>query len=80
MQAIPELIVLAAFNENDEGELLPAFEPRQVDNKLKAKMNAQAIAHLHAGVIAWSRSADLINGEFGDPEVIYQHGKIPEME
>ena len=38
MQAIPELIVLAAFNENDEGELLPAFEPREVDNKLKAKI------------------------------------------
>lgn len=80
MTALPRLIVLAAFDENDEGELLPAFEPRQVDNEMKAKMNAQAIAHLHAGVIAWSRTADLVNGEFGDPEIIFQRGKIPDME
>lgn len=80
MAAIPKLIVLAAFNENDDGELLPAFDPYQVDSEEKARYKAQMIAHAHAGVIAWSRTADLDNGEFGEPKVIFQHGKIPEME
>jgi hypothetical protein len=80
MAAIPKLIVLAAFDENDEGELVPAFNPYQVDTEEKARFKARAIAHAHAGVIAWSRTADLANGEFGDPEVLFQHGKIPEME
>jgi hypothetical protein len=28
-----KLIVLAAFLRDDEGELVPAFEPRQVDSE-----------------------------------------------
>jgi len=80
MTALPKLIVLAAFDTNDEGELVPAFEPQQVDSEDKAKRNGQAIAHLHTGVIAWSRTADLVNGEFGDPEIIFQHGTIPDMD
>ena len=76
----PKLIVLAAFDTNDEGELVPAFEPQQVDSEDKAKRKGQAIAHLHTGVIAWSRTADLVNCEFGDPEIIFQHGTIPHMD
>jgi len=35
---------------------------------------------VYAGVIAWTRSADLTNGIFGDLEVIFQWGVIPDME
>ncbi len=31
-----KLIVLAAFNKNDEGDLVPAFDPRQVDTEERA--------------------------------------------
>jgi hypothetical protein len=77
-----KLIVLLAFVRDEEGELQPAFEPREVQSEEKAKMDARRMAALgtYEGVIAWSRSADLINGEFGDPVVLFEHGNIPEME
>lgn len=76
------LIVLLAFVRDDEGELQVAFEPREVTSEDRAKMDAKRMAALgtYAGVITWSRSADLVNGEFGDPVVIFQHGDVPEME
>lgn len=76
------LIVLLAFVRDEEGELQVAFEPREVQSEDKARMDARRMAALgtYAGVIAWSRSADLVNGEFGAPVVIFQHGDVPELE
>jgi hypothetical protein len=63
-------------------DLKAAFEPREVQSEDKAKMDARRMAALgtYAGVITWSRSADQVNGEFGDPVVLFQHGDVPEME
>lgn len=76
------LVVLSAFVWDEEGELRPAFEPRELPSEDKARMDGRRMAALgtYAGVIAWSRSADLINGEFGDPVVLFQHGELPDME
>lgn len=76
------LIVLLAFVRDEQGDLQTAFEPREMPSEDKAKMDAKRMATLgtYAGVIAWSRTADLVNGEFGEPVVIYQHGDVPEME
>jgi hypothetical protein len=76
------LVVLSAFVRDEEGELRPAFEPRELPSEDKARMDGRRMAALgtYAGVIAWSRSADLINGEFGDPVVLFQHGELPDME
>ena len=38
------------------------------------------IADKHAGVVAWSRDADPMVGEYGLPTIHYQNGQIPEME
>lgn len=77
-----KLVVLLAFVRDEEGELQPAFEAREVQSEDKAKMDARRMAALgtYAGVITWSRSADLVNGEFGEPAVLFQHGDVPEME
>lgn len=75
-----KLIVMAAFNEDDEGNLVPAFDPREFNDAGRAKREAQLIASQHAGVIAWQRTADPSVGEYGPPEVLFQHGKLPEME
>jgi hypothetical protein len=75
-----KLIVLAAFDKNDDGELVPAFDPRQVDNEDRAKRDAKMLALRHVGVIAWSRDADLINGEYGPPVILFQHGDVPELD
>jgi hypothetical protein len=76
------LVVLSAFIRDEEGELRPAFEPRELPSADKAKMDARRMAAqgTYAGVISWSRSADLVNGEFGDPVVLFQHGDVPDME
>jgi hypothetical protein len=77
-----KLIVLLAFVRDEEGELQPAFEPREIQSEEKAKMDARRLAALgtYAGVITWSRTADLVNGEFGEPVVLFQDGDVPEME
>ncbi|MGN6774790.1 hypothetical protein [Rhizobium sp.] len=75
-----KLIVLAAFDKNDDGEFVPAFEARQIDTEERAKREARMMAGLHAGVVAWSRDADLSLGEYGPPVILFQHGQIPELE
>lgn len=76
------LIVVLAFARDDEGNLQPAFEPREVQSEDKAKQDARVLAAsgVYAGVIAWSRTVDLVNGEFGSPAVLHQWGEIPDME
>lgn len=75
-----KLIVLAAFIKDDEGNLLQAFDPRQVDTEERAKREARMLADKYAGVIAWSREADPNIGEYGPPVVLFQSGEVPELE
>lgn len=44
-----KLVVLAAFTKTDEGELVPALEPRQVDTEERALREARLIASHYAG-------------------------------
>lgn len=77
-----KLIVAMAFVRDEEGELRLAFEPREMQSEERAGREARlwAGSGQYVGAIAWSRSADLTNGVFGDPEVIFQWGAIPDME
>ena len=74
------LVVLLAFDRGEDGELLSAFEPREMRDEGTAIRTAKDLAHRHVGVITWSRSADLVLGEFGPPVVLFQAGDVPEME
>ncbi|MGQ3214818.1 MAG: hypothetical protein ACT6U0_06320 [Shinella sp.] len=80
MAGAGKLIVLAAFNKNDEGDLMPAFEPRQIDTEERAISEARLMASHFAGVLAWSRDADPALGEYGPPSILFQAGEIPVME
>lgn len=75
-----KLIVLMAFDRDEEGNLQPAFEPREMRDEGTAKRTALQLKNDHAGVLAWVRSADLALGEFGEPEVLAQYGDVPDME
>ena len=77
---MPKLIVLIAFDKNEDGELVPAFDPRQYDDEGRARREATAIAAKHAGVIAWSREADPAIGEYGEPTELFRSGEIPDLE
>lgn len=77
-----KLIVYLAFVRDEEGELQPAFEAREAQSESAAKQQAQLLwsSGKYAGAIAWWRSADLVNGEFGEPVILFQQGEVPEME
>ncbi|MGQ3211215.1 hypothetical protein [Shinella sp.] len=47
-----KIVVLAAFNKNDEGDLVAAFDPRQIDTEERAVREAKLLAGSHAGVSA----------------------------
>jgi hypothetical protein len=75
-----ELIVLCAFDRDDEGTLHPAFEPREMPDERRAVNTAREMARRHAGVITWRREANLAEGEYGPPEILFQDGEVPDMD
>lgn len=75
-----KLIVLMAFDKDEEGNLQPAFEPREMPDERRARQAALELRDRHAGVVAWSRDANPALGEFGPPEVLAVYGEVPEME
>ena len=68
-----KLIVAMAFVRDEEGELRPAFEPREMQSEERAAREARLWAGSgpYAGTLAWSRTADLTNGVFGHPDVLF---------
>lgn len=80
MAAKPKLIVLAAFDENDEGELLPAFEPREMQTEERATYMAKILSLKHKSVVAWCRDADPNIGQYGEAKILFQKGDLPELE
>ena len=53
------LVVLMAFDRGENGELLPAFEAREMQSEERAVRTAKELAGKHDGVIAWVRDANL---------------------
>ncbi|MBJ3784497.1 hypothetical protein JEQ47_07190 [Devosia sp. MSA67] len=74
------LIVVLAFERGEDGELRPAFEAQQMPSEHAAIQRAKLMSRGYAGVIAWKRPARPDEGEFGDSEVLFQAGDVPEME
>ncbi len=75
-----KLIVVIAFNKNLNGDLGATFGPMEMPTEERAIRTAQGLASSYAGVVAWSRTADLAYGEYGPPTILYHRGDIPEME
>lgn len=75
-----KLIVLMAFDRNDEGELVPVFEPREMPSEERAISAARDLARRHVGVLAWSRSADPDVGEYGEPTELFRSGDVPDLD
>lgn len=77
---LPKLIVVVAFDRDDEGNMQPVFGPAEQQSEDRAVRAARVLADKHAAVIAWSREADVELGEYGPPTVLFQHGEVPDME
>ena len=76
----PKLIVVAAFDRGEDGDLGPTGEPIQFDSEERAVRKAKEIAGSHTGVVAWSREANPDIGEYGPPTTLYLNGDVPDME
>jgi len=79
-QKMPKLIVAAAFDRGDDGELFSVYGPAEQQSEDRAMRVAKSLATKHAGVIAWSREANPAIGEYGPPTTLFQAGEVPEME
>lgn len=77
---LPKLIVVMAFDRDDEGELQTVFGPVDQQSEERAVRIAKGLAAKHAGAIAWSRVADIALGDYGEPVVLFQAGAVPDME
>lgn len=75
-----KLIVVMAFDKGEDGELLPAFEPREMQSESRAMSEARMLAQRHVGVIAWSRDADPAMGDYGPPVELFRHGEVPDLD
>ncbi len=77
---LPKLIVVVAFDDDEEGNLQVVFGPAEQQSEERAIRTAKALVGKHAGVLAWSREANPAIGEYGEPTILFQHGRIGEME
>jgi hypothetical protein len=75
-----KLIVLCAFDRDEDGTLQAAFEPREMPDERRAISTAREMSRRHVGVIAWMREANPAAGEYGPSEVLYQSGDIPDLD
>jgi hypothetical protein len=74
-----QMFVLAAFDEDEEGSLHPAFAPQQIESEQRAISLARSMTAKHDGVVVWRRAAIPSLGEYGPPEILFQSGHIPKM-
>ena len=75
-----KLIVVAAFDRGEDGELIAAYGPAEQQHEERAIRTAKTLATKHVGVIAWSREANPAIGEYGPPTTLFQAGEVPDME
>lgn len=77
---MPKLMVVMAFDLDEDGELQPAFDPMEQQSEERAVRVAKDLAPKHAGVIAWSREANPMLGAYGDPTTLFVSGDVPDVE
>ncbi|MGA0563652.1 hypothetical protein ACO2RV_14505 [Ancylobacter sp. VNQ12] len=69
--------VVLPFGRNDEGDLVPG-EGHELPSAMAVIRRAAAIAPQHAGVIAFSRDADLATGDYSPAVILARHGETPD--
>lgn len=80
MPGVRKLIVLSAFNKDDNGILWPAFEPRQMKKEETAVYVAQTLVNDYDGVVVWCSEGNPAIGEQGPSVILFQSGSVPEFD
>lgn len=71
---------VAGGQDHEDGEMVPAWEPREMPDERRAVAAAKLAAATHAAAIAWKRTVRPDRGEFGEPEVLFTHGPVPDLD
>jgi hypothetical protein len=77
---MPKLIIVAAFDRGEDGDLFAVYGPAEQQSEERAIRTAKSLGTKHVGVIAWSREANPALGEYGPPTTLFQAGEVPDME
>lgn len=77
---MPKLVVVIAFDRDENGELQVMFGPAEQQSEEWAIRTARGLAEEHASVIAWNREANPTLGEYGEPTTLFVSGEVPDME
>ena len=75
----PKLIVVTAFDRDENGDLQPVYGPAELQSEERAIRTARALAEKHAGAIAWSREAKPAVGEYGEHGVGERAARQPHV-
>ncbi|HEX4768744.1 MAG TPA: hypothetical protein VH414_20955 [Lichenihabitans sp.] len=67
--------VVVPFGRDDDGNLI-TLEATEAPSADAAKRRARAAAEEHAGAIAFSRTGDLVAGDFGEAEILAVYGMV----
>lgn len=73
-------IYLVAFDLDDHGQAVRAFEPRVASSEAAAIEEAEGLAQQHAGVVVWRRDNNPVVGEEGEPEVVFTVGRVGDFD
>ncbi|UWU12950.1 hypothetical protein N2599_12305 [Rhizobium sullae] len=74
------MIVLSAFNKDERGTLIPAFEPRHMKREDTAVYIAQTLVNDYDGVVVWCHEGNPAIGEQGPSVILFQSGLVPEFD
>ncbi|MBB3596001.1 hypothetical protein FHX08_006421 [Rhizobium sp. BK529] len=69
-------LYVLAFDLDERDQPVRAFGPRRAATKEAALEEARELAVTHAGVVVWKREGDPVVGEEGEPEIVFQSGRI----
>lgn len=72
-----KLIILQAFNKDENADLVPAFQARTMKTEEIAISEAKSISDDYASVVVWTRDFTPIGLERSTPKVLFQSGLIP---
>lgn len=69
-------LYVLAFDLDDLGQPVRAFDPRHAASEDAAIEEARKLSEDHAGALVWKREGNPVVGEEGEPLIVFQTGKI----
>ncbi|MBW9114040.1 hypothetical protein JNB88_10360 [Rhizobium cauense] len=79
MPGVRKTITLSAFDVDESGTLIPAFEPMQMRAEETAVYLAETMVNDHIGVLVVEQISEPGVGEVGDTIILFRYGRTPDI-